>query len=520
MMNIGEIATRNARRHPKKLAIVENDYRCNFLEFNNRVNRLANSLSSLGVEKGDRVAIVLKNCHEYVEILFAAAKIGAITVPINFRLKEKEIRYQLTNSGSRVLFFGSEHLEIAKNLRDGSDIKIEPNVSVRCFDNEMTGYEDLLSPGTSTEPQTKVEDEDIISIMYTSGTTGVPKGAVWTHKNILDTILNLIVAHGTNSEDKSLLIAPLFHGAITVPMLHQFFFLGATVVLYHKDSFEADDVFEIIEREKITATFMVPTMVEMIIDNPNVKNYDLNSLKNCKYAGAAIHTNTLLKAIKVFGPIFDHGYGITETTGGVTVLRKEEHRIEEGNDQERIIWSAGKEYINVHVRIVDKDGCDVQPGDTGEIIVRGDKVFRGYWKLPTETEKVLKDGWYFTGDLGKLNAEGYLYIVGRKKDMIISGGENIYPAEIEEAIISHPAVKDVSVIGIPNRKWGEEVCAVVVLSENTKSSEDEIIKYCEERLASYKKPKSVHFVDSLPINTMGKVDKSLLKKLFSRLTAN
>jgi len=514
-MDIGQIPTRNARRYPKKEAIVEGDYRCTFLEFNNRVNKFADSLLKKGVKKGDRVAILLRNCHEYIEILFSLAKIGSIAVPINFRLKEREVRYQLENSGSRVFIIGPEYKEMGRKIR-GDLSGIDLFITVRFFEELMLNYEELVTSGDTTECDMYIDENDIITITFTSGTTGLPKGAICTHKNILDTIFNLIVAHKTDGEDKSLILAPFFHVAITVPMLHQFFFLGATVVLYHKESFDPEAVLELIEKEKITTTFMVPTMVETLVEYPFVGRYNLNSLKDIKYSGAPTGIETIKKAIRTFGNIFYHAYGLSETTGGITFLKKEEHFLEGSEAQLKRLGSAGKEYINVHVRMVDDEGNDVPIGCIGEIIVKGDKITKGYWNLPKETQESLKGGWFFTGDLGRRDEEGYLYIVGRKKDMIISGGENIYPAEIEEVIKTHPAVESVAVIGVPNKKWGEEVRAVVVLKKRANATEEEIIELCKRSLASYKKPKSVYFAESLPINEMGKVQKNILKEIYGK----
>ena len=512
-MDIGQIPTRNARRYPKKEAIVDGDYRCTFLEFNNRVNRFSNSLLKLGLKKGDRVGILLRNYHEYIEILFSLAKRGLVAVPINSRLKEREVRYQLENSGSRVFIIGPEYIEIARKLK-GDLSGIDLYITVRSFEDLMLNYEELVVSGDATDSDMYIDENDIISIMYTSGTTGLPKGAIWTHRNILDTIFNLIVAYKTDSEDKSLILAPLFHGAITVPMLHQFFFLGATVVLYHKESLDPETVLGLIEKEKITTTFMVPTMIEALLEHPFMGKYNLSSLKDIKYSGAPTAINTIKKAIGTFGKIFYHAYGLTEASGGVTFLKKEEHFLEGSEAQLKRLESAGKEYVNIHLRIIDDDGKDVPIGCVGEIIVKGDKITKGYWNLPKETQESLRGGWFFTGDLGRLDEEGYLFIVGRKKDMIRSGGENIYPAEIEEIVKTHPAVESVAVIGVPNKRWGEEVRAVVVLKKGTNATEEEIIELCKRNLASYKKPKSVYFAESLPINEMGKVQKNILKEIY------
>lgn len=516
IMDLGELPRRNARRYPDGLCLAEDNKRYTFQVFNERVSRLANGLSWLGVEKRDRVAVLSSNCSEYVEIYFALAKIGAIIVPLNTRLNPKEYIPYFDITSPRVLITGEQFRDAVAEIRPSLH-------SVRHFvcagENPRGGgipYEQLLFDAPFSEPSTDVTENDIAAIYFTSGTTGFPKGAMWTHRNILEQMVNLQIDLPFSKDDRGLIVLPMFHGPVTIPILHQLFYIGGSVVISPHGHFDPEAFLETIRQEKITCTFIVPTMLVQLVNCPGIERYRgaLRQLRQIKYAASPASARVLERAIELFGPILTQGYGSTETVGGVSFLSKEDHAESEGRD--RKLTSCGKEYINVHIKIVDEDGKEVPPGTVGEILVESDKNFVGYWEMPEETDQVLKGGWLYTSDLGMFDEERYLYLVDRKKDMIISGGENIYPAEIEEVINRHPKVKESAVVGIPDPLWGESVKAFVVLKDGESATEDEIIDICRENLASYKKPKFVEFVDELPRNSMGKILKHLLREEYSQ----
>lgn len=512
-MDLGELARRNARRYPNKICLVEGKKRYTFQEFNQRVNRLANALSALGVSKGDRVAILLFNCSEYAEIYFGLAKIGAVAVPLNTRLKAKEYVPYFRSCSCSVLFLGEQFIDEIREIRSSVET-VKDFIIVRgSRREEEISYETLLLNSPSTEPSVEVDERDVAAIFFTSGTMGFPKGAMWTHRNILEQLINLQIDLPLSRDDIGLIVLPMFHGPVTVAMFHHLFYIGGSIVISPYLHFDSKDFLEVIRQEKITCTVIVPTILVQLINFPEIDLYRevIKQLKQIKYVAAPTSTEVLKKALDIFGPVFTQGYGLTETIGGVTFLSKEDHILIEGKNLDKKLKSCGREYINVHIKIVDENGREVPFGKVGEIVVKSDKNFAGYWKMPDETGNVLKNGWLYTGDLGMVDEERYFYIVDRKKDMIISGGENIYPLEIEEVINHHPKVKESAVIGVPDPLWGEAVKAVVVLKDGERATPQEIIDFCQEHLASYKKAKFVEFVDTLPKSSLGKVVKQILR---------
>jgi len=510
-MDLGELPRRNARRHPEKPCLAEGKKRYSFRDYDQRLNRLANGLLQLGVRRGDRVAVLLTNCSEYVEIYFGLAKIGAIAVPLNTRLHAKEyIRYFKVTSPT-VLIMGEQFQYVASELRPVLDtVRHVVSVGERPLDGSVS-YETVLSGSPFSEPSVEVNENDVATIFFTSGTTGFPKGAMWTHRNILEQMVNLQMGLPFSREDRGLIVLPMFHGPVTIPILHQLMYVAGSMVVSPHAHFDAGQFLETIGQEKITCTFLVPTMLVQLVNHPEIDRHreTLKHLRQIKYAASPASARVLKRAIELFGPILTQGYGLTETVGGVSFLSKEDHAESEG--RERKLTSCGKEYINVHIKIADENGQEVPPGTVGEILVKSDKNFVGYWGMPEETKKVLKGGWLHTSDLGMFDEERYLYLVDRKRDMIISGGENIYPAEIEGVINRHAKVKECAVIGVPDPLWGESAKAFVVLEDGEIATAEEIVGICLENLASYKKPKFVEFVGELPKNSMGKILKHLLR---------
>lgn len=514
-MDIGELARRNARRYPERVCLVEGNKRYTMQAFNDRVNRLANGLSGFGVGRGDRAAILLPNCSEYVELYIALAKMGVMAVPLNTRLNAREYIRYFKITRPKVLFTGGQLQDVAAAIRPDLDtVGHVICVGTTTLEGGVS-YETLVSGSSASEPSVEVDENDVATIFFTSGTTGLPKGAMWTHRNILEHLANLQINLPYARDDRGLVVLPMFHGPVTMPIVHQLLYIGASIVISPHAHFDAGQFLETIGQENITCSFIVPTMMVQLVNYPGIDAYreTIKGLRQIKYAASPASARVLQRAVELFGPIFTQGYGLTESVGGVSFLSKEDHM--ESPEGSRKLSSCGREYINVHIKIVDENGTEVPPGTVGEVLVKSDKIFVGYWEMPAETKQVLKDGWLHTSDLGMFDEERYLYLVDRKKDMIISGGENIYPAEVEEVLNRHVKVEESAVVGVPDPTWGELVKAVVVLKDGERATEEEIIGFCRENLASYKKPKFVQFVDGLPKNSMGKVLKHMLKEQHS-----
>ena len=370
-MDLGELPRRNARRCPESPCLAQGDKRYTFQTFNERVNLLANGLSRLGVEKRDRVAVLLSNCSEYVEIYFGLAKIGAIIVPLNTRLNAKEYIRYFDITSPRVLIMGDQFQNAVAEIRSFLGT-VRHVVSVGKSHPEAMPYEALLLESPPSEPIVGASENDIAAIYFTSGTTGFPKGAMWTHRNILEQMVNLQIDLPFSKDDRGLIVLPMFHGPVTIPILHQLFYIGGSVVISPHRHFDPELFLKTIRQEKITCTFIVPTMLVQLVNCPGIERYReaLKQLRQIKYAASPASARVLARAIELFGPILTQGYGLTETVGGVSFLSKEDHAESEGRD--RKLTSCGKEYINVHIKIVDENGKEVPPGTVGEILVRSD----------------------------------------------------------------------------------------------------------------------------------------------------
>ncbi|HEX78181.1 MAG TPA: fatty acid--CoA ligase [Dehalococcoidia bacterium] len=507
-MVIGDIAIRNARNYPSKIALVFGNDRYTFKEFNDRVNRLTRALLDSGVERGGRIAILAENCPQYAEAYFATAKGGLVILPLNARLAGPELVYIINDAQVSTLLVEKEFLGLIDSI--WSQLETVANL-ITIGEAGENSYELLISRYPPEEPDIRVDEDDLACLMYTSGTTGRPKGAMLTHRNLIANALNPILAFQFRHDDITLHLAALYHVAAQWPLMSHFY-LGATNVLLKK--FEPLATLKVVETERITTLNAVPVMISGLLDQLDKEEHDLSSASWIGYGASPMPLPLIKRALHRFGQVMVQLYGLTESGGIVTWLPQEDHIIEGPEEKLRRLTSCGKEIINVEVRVVDEAGQDVAPGQVGEIIVRGDNVMKGYWAQPEATAETLKGGYLHTGDLATVDEEGYIYIVDRKKDMIISGGENIYSREVEEAIFAHPAVRDVAVIGVPDEKWGEAVKAVVVLKEGATATEEEIIEFCRQRIASYKKPKSVDFVPELPRNATGKVLKTLLREQY------
>ncbi|GII00355.1 acyl-CoA synthetase [Planobispora takensis] len=481
---LGSWPARRARMTPDRVALSHGGGRATYRELHARVNRLASALRDLGVRRGDRVAYLGVNHPALVETFFAAGTLGAIFVPLNTRLAAPELDRILRDAGPAVLLAGAEHAELAASL------------PARPADHgELTAAGD---PAPIDEP---VDRDEVCLIMYTSGTTGTPKGAMLTHANLTWNTFNLLVDVPLAHDEVTLISAPLFHIAALAQTLVPTVLKGGTAVL--EPAFDVERTFDLIEAERVTVMFGVPAMFAFLSRSPRWPEADLSSLRYLLCGGAPV-PEPLIRAYQDRGLTFLQGYGMTETSPGALFLAAEHSVAKAG--------TAGVPCFFSDVRLVGPDGAPAAPGEPGEVHVRGPNVTPGYWRRPEETAKVLsQDGWFRSGDIGVADEDGYVRISDRINDMIISGGENVYPAEVESALYGHPDVAECAVIGVPDDRWGEVGKALVVLRPDAKGGGADLLAYLDGRLARFKIPKYVEFVPQLPRNAAGKVLKAQLR---------
>lgn len=507
-MVIGQTLLLTALRVPEKIALVDT-FQNNTLSYknlNSRVNRLANVLVSLGLVKGDRIAVILENCSQFVEITYAAAKLGIIMVPLNYRLNVKEIMFIIQDSTPKLLIVGSEYKGIG--VKCGVELQYLDVMVVNGAEEThgLLDYEKMLLSASVKEPKKVIHEHDIFGLLYTSGTTGMPKGVIHTHRSLLEIASRFIMEAYVVEEDNTLIVSPLFHLSGFATLLPSII-KGAQVTTMK--NYNPELLLKTISDYKITFSLPVPTMITKALEVKDLHRFDFSSLRLLMYGGSSIPTQTLTKAMEVFKCDFLQGYGLTEGTP-LLILTPKDHRYALEKNP-KVLQAAGRSVILGQVKIVDDNGNEVGPGEMGEIITQTPQLMNGYWKREEETKKVLKDGWLYTGDVGVRDEEHYVYITDRKKDMIISGGENIYPAEVEKVIEQIPEVLETAVIGVPDSEWGESVKAFVVFKEGLLLPSEEIIEYCKNNLASYKKPSSIEIVPTLPRNAGGKVLKNILR---------
>jgi long-chain acyl-CoA synthetase len=500
--------SRAARHYPQNIAVVFENRELTYPELNRRTDSLAKALKTLGIGRGDRVGILQKNSHCFLETLFACFKIGACAIPMNFRLHPDEVAYHLNDARASAVVFSEVFNEALKGIQN-KIVNTRHHISLQ---NPLEGqhdYERLLLENETSEDQTvEVSADDLAWLFYTSGTTGKPKGAMLTHANLVATSVGWCadLMH-LEPEDIALQAAPLSHGG-GIHAIAVIAKAGNNVIL---DGWKPKEVLESIQKYRITNTWAVPTMIKMLLTEPDIDKYNLSSLKWIVYGGSPMYVEDLKAAIRKIGPVFVQIFGQGESPMTGTFMRKQDHIIDGGPEAEQRLFSAGIARTDMEVRILDENDNEVPCGEKGEIALKGPAVMKGYWERPEETDKTLKDGWLHTGDVGYMDENGYMYIVDRFKDLIISGGANIYPRELEEVIVQHPAVQEVAVIGVPDEFWGEAVKACVVLKPGKSAGSEDIISYCAEHMAGYKKPKSVDFVESLPKSNYGKVLKRTLR---------
>ena len=496
---------------PDKEAFVYGSERITFSEFNARVNSLIHALQAMRVKKGDVIGVLSWNCLECADAYGAAMKGGFILSRFNPRLSADELVHLINYSEANTLFVGPELVEIANSLLSRLP-KVKNFVSFEGSAPKMIYNHDLLTTYPREEPDVQVEEDDPLSIIYTSGTTGTPRGALYTHRRAWENSTTIIIGMGLQPTDKHIQITPFFHIAGDT-IFRAFLYIGGCNIILK--SFDPATTLQVIQDEKGTYIQMVPTHLAAMLALPDVDKYDISSLKLMWYAASPMPLAVLRRGMETFGSIFAQGYGQTESGPAISHLSREDHNVlDKPVEEQKKLMSAGRPHIGVQVRIVDDDGNDVELGEVGEIIVRSKSIMIEFWNKPDDTRDTIVDGWLHTGDMGRCDEKGYIYIVDRKRDMIISGGENVYPREVEEVLYNHPAIQEVAVIGIPDPYWVEKVHAVVALKKGASVTTEELIAFCKKSIASYKAPKSVEFVDSLPKNPAGKILKRELREKY------
>ncbi len=503
---------------PDKAAIVFEDKRYTFSQLNERVNRLANGLQKLGVKKGDRVSLIQVNCNQCVETYFAVAKTGAIYLPLNFRAKEKEFTYMLNSAEATTLIIGERYVPMIKAIQP--ELKyLKHLISIETKHDDMLYYEDIMSSSSADDVITEIDDDDTTMLMYTAGTTGFPKGVMLSHNSFSSYMLENVSPANPESDESNILTVPLYHVAGIQAMMAAIYG-GRTLVMERQ--FEPGEWMTLVKTEKANRAMMVPTMLKQLLDHPDFKKHDLSSLRVITYGAAPMPLPVIRKALEEFpGVSFINAFGQTETASTITSLGPEDHVLtgteEEKEKKLQRLASIGKPMADVEMKVIDDDGKTLPQGEVGEILARGQRVMSGYWKDEEKTAKTIdKDGWVHTGDVGYVDEDGYYFLSGRSSDMIIRAGENISPEEIENVIREHPKVEDVAVIGVPDETWGEEPRAVVIPKKGEKPTEEEIMEYCRKGLASFKRPRTVIFVDELPRNPMGKLIKKDIREKYGK----
>jgi fatty-acyl-CoA synthase len=510
---LGELIARNARKFPNREAVIFGDTRLTYGEFNGRINRLARTLQDMGMAKGDKVALLMLNCNQYLECYFALAKIGAVAVPLNFRLHPEEITYISSNAEAVVMVLGEQFVDTVTAIRKDLPL-IRQYVSVTAEPIEgMSHYETLIQNYPEEEPMVLVDEDDPAFIMYTAGTTARPKGAVLTHQGQvmmwLLAFVQVISEPGIGNpwDFRVCSPAPLFHLA-SFGCCQAHLLIGATVIL-PTQTFDPVEIMEIIEQEKTTSVLLIPAMANFLLQLPDLDKYDVTCLKIWVSSAAVLPTQTRQAMTKRFPGLMVYDcFGQTETGALVSILRPSE--------SERKVASVGRPLPLIEVRVVDGEDRDVRVGEVGEAVYQGPNIMKEYYRDPEGTARAMRNGWFHSGDLVRMDEEGYIYVVDRKTDMIISGGENIYPAEVEEVLYRHPKILEAAVIGVFDEQWGEAVKAIVVPKAGESLTGDEVIDFCKQHLASYKKPKSVDFVDALPRNPAMKVLKRVLREKYGK----
>ncbi|MBG6096617.1 class I adenylate-forming enzyme family protein [Nocardioides luteus] len=510
-MNLGSYLTRTATFTPDATALVSGTDRWTYRQLEDDTNRLAAALIARGCTPGTPVATLATNRGELVVAEMAICKAGALRVPISARLAAAEVEHVLLDAAVRIVFTGGAHLELVRKIADAHSL----DCLVVDLDNSATradgtvAYDALLAEG-STDPVSVDVDEDAPAVLnFTSGSTGTLKAAVQTVGNRLANMRKLAMnPYGSLSAEAVYLApGPITHASGMVIL--GCFFRGATVVVL--PAFEVEAYLDTLERERVTHTFVVPVMLNLVLASPTLRDRDLSALQSITVGGAPVSPARLREAVEAFGPVVNQGYGQGETTSAITFLSSEDVVRGIESDPE-LLLSCGRPVYDTEVIVVDEDHNPLPAGEIGEIVARGPDCVREYFHAPEATAETFRDGWVHTGDLGRIREDGFVFIVDRKKDMIISGGYNVYCSEVEAALYEHPAVSEACVVGVPSEKWGETVKAYVTLAAGTTATEEELRDFCRTRLSGVKVPRIIEFADTLPVNRNGKVDRRALRE--------
>ena len=499
-----DLVAEGARRFPGRTATVGNGRRLTFAEIDDRVGRLGASLRGRGVRPGDRVALLATNELEYLEIQAACVRCGYTLVPLNWRLAVPELEFILRDCTPAVVIAGRGEEERVGRIAAAAG---SPQLAALGEPEQLEPYDDLLA-SAEPDPEADPLDLDLLTtILYTSGTTGRPKGAMIDRAGMTARVFVNATELEARGDDVFLEALPMFH--ISAFLAYAYAFRGGTVV--QLPTFSPTEWLELQQAERATSTVLVPTMIGMLLDDPVINDYDTSSLRLIVYGGASIEPPLLRRALARFGCGFHQQYGMTET-GAQTILRPADH----DPDDDEMLSSGGTDAASFEVRIHDPEDRPLPPGEIGEICCRGPAVMSGYWGLPEVSAETLRNGWMHTGDLGYWDERGYLHVADRRNDMVITGGENVYPREVEAVLSEHPAIREVAVIGLPDPKWGEIVTAVVVGDETL---DEELVAWLRERIAGYKIPRRYVWADDLPRNVTGKVLKTTLRAELGEATA-
>jgi len=500
-MIIGKVLAQRAYITPHREALIFKDRVLTYHQLNQRVNRLANALLKLGVNQGERIGILMHNCNEFVETYFAASRIGAVLVPLNVRLAAPELDFILNDCGISEFFFGSSLEERVSEMKYPEKVRHLICAGPSSLPNTID-YDKFIEEAGDEEPSTSVNEDDLNVVIYTSGTTGYPKGAMLTHRGMYFAGVDLLIGLHYQYPDRCLLLGPFFHTGSITPFLGHVLRGICTIIM---DKFEPEGAIRLIQEKRARIMVGVTPIMKMLLQVSGLESYDLDCWEIAILAGSPLPYSLIEEAHERIGVLCQNLWGLTEMCGPGSLMNIED------------IFSrpecAGKPYFNVDIRIVSPNGEDLPPEELGEIVVRGPNMMKGYWNRPEATAETIREGWLFTGDMGKLDKDGYLYVLDRKKDMILSGGENIYPAEIERVIREMPGVADASVIGVPDEKWGEVPKAFIEKGEEGPPTSEEVVAFCRSKLAGYKVPKQIVFIDELPRSPSGKVLKKDLRTI-------
>jgi long-chain acyl-CoA synthetase len=490
----------------QKTALILGDRHQSWEELYQRSCQTAQALKAAGVGSQDRVAFLDKNGIEHFEVFYGCALLNAVSVDVNWRLAAPEVLYIVNDAQAKVLVVGPEFVPILDAIAD--QLTTAKTIVVIGGHERYVSYEDFVSSGSTTDPGVVAAPDDVAFQLYSSGTTGRPKGVMLTNNNFFALIPFAQELWGFTDHTVNMAAMPLFHigGGGWATAGHT---MGATTVIVR--DINPVEMIQMFAKHRITHAFVVPVLLQFMLMVPDLDKADFSSIELIAYGASPISEDVLAGSLKAFKTKFMQIYGLTETTGATTILLPEEHDLT--GPKKGLLRSCGKIVPGMELRVVDSDtGADVPVGEVGEIWVKGPQVMKGYWNMPEETTKsITPEGWFRTGDAAYQDAEGYVYIYDRVKDMIVSGGENVYPAEVENALMGHPAIADVAVIGVPDEKWGEVPKALVVRKPDVEVTEDEILSFARERLAGFKTPKSVDWIDALPRNPSGKILKKDLR---------